>query len=32
MARWKFKFLVSMQRYSKFNKEEHENAELWYSR
>ncbi|KAJ7833141.1 1,3-beta-glucan synthase component-domain-containing protein [Mycena olivaceomarginata] len=32
MARWKFKFLVSMQRYSKFNKEEHENAEFWYSR
>ncbi|KAJ7820122.1 1,3-beta-glucan synthase component-domain-containing protein [Mycena olivaceomarginata] len=32
MARWKFKFLVSMQRYSKFNKEEHENAKFWYSR
>ncbi|KAF9448440.1 glycosyltransferase family 48 protein [Macrolepiota fuliginosa MF-IS2] len=28
MARRKFKFLVSMQRYSKFNKEEHENAEF----
>jgi 1,3-beta-glucan synthase len=32
MARRKFKFLVSMQRYSKFNKEEHENAEFWYFR
>ena len=28
MARRKFKFIVSMQRYSKFNKEEHENAEF----
>jgi 1,3-beta-glucan synthase len=28
MARRKFKFLVSMQRYSKFNKDEHENAEF----
>jgi 1,3-beta-glucan synthase len=28
MGRRKFKFLVSMQRYSKFNKEEHENAEF----
>ncbi|KAF8740913.1 hypothetical protein AX14_006661 [Amanita brunnescens Koide BX004] len=28
MARRKFKFLVSMQRYSKFNKEEQENAEF----
>ncbi len=28
MARRKFKFLVSMQRYNKFNKEEHENAEF----
>ncbi|KAH8833782.1 1,3-beta-glucan synthase [Flagelloscypha sp. PMI_526] len=28
MARRKFKFLVSMQRYTKFNKEEHENAEF----
>ncbi|KAF8240488.1 1,3-beta-glucan synthase [Tricholoma matsutake] len=28
MARRKFKFVVSMQRYSKFNKEEHENAEF----
>lgn len=28
MSRRKFKFLVSMQRYSKFNKEEHENAEF----
>ncbi|EIW79670.1 glycosyltransferase family 48 protein [Coniophora puteana RWD-64-598 SS2] len=28
MARRKFKFLVSMQRYSKFSKEEHENAEF----
>ncbi|KAG8936339.1 1,3-beta-D-glucan synthase [Tulasnella sp. 419] len=28
MARRKFKFLVSMQRYSKFNKEEMENAEF----
>jgi 1,3-beta-glucan synthase len=28
MARRKFKFVVSMQRYSKFNREEHENAEL----
>ncbi|KAJ6591232.1 1,3-beta-glucan synthase [Mycena vulgaris] len=28
MARRKFKFLVAMQRYSKFNKEEHENAEF----
>ncbi|EUC59361.1 1,3-beta-glucan synthase, partial [Rhizoctonia solani AG-3 Rhs1AP] len=27
MARRKFKFVVSMQRYSKFNKEEQENAE-----
>jgi 1,3-beta-glucan synthase len=27
IARRKFKFIVSMQRYSKFNKEEHENAE-----
>jgi 1,3-beta-glucan synthase len=24
----KFKFVVSMQRYSKFNREEHENAEF----
>ncbi|KAH9172763.1 1,3-beta-glucan synthase component-domain-containing protein [Lactarius sanguifluus] len=28
MPRRKFKFVVSMQRYSKFNKEEHENAEF----
>ncbi|TFK46453.1 hypothetical protein OE88DRAFT_1775792, partial [Heliocybe sulcata] len=28
MARHKFKFIVSMQRYSKFNKEEQENAEF----
>lgn len=28
MARRKFKFVVSMQRYSKFNKEEHENVEF----
>ncbi|KAH8833637.1 glycosyltransferase family 48 protein [Flagelloscypha sp. PMI_526] len=28
MARRKFKFLVSMQRYAKFNREEHENAEF----
>lgn len=28
MARRKFKFVISMQRYSKFNKEEHENAEF----
>jgi 1,3-beta-glucan synthase len=28
MAKRKFKFVVSMQRYSKFNKEEHENAEF----
>ncbi|KAH8978530.1 1,3-beta-D-glucan synthase catalytic subunit [Lactarius hatsudake] len=28
MARHKFKFVVSMQQYSKFNKEEHENAEF----
>ena len=28
MARRKFKFIVSMQQYSKFNKEEHENAEF----
>ena len=28
MARRKFKFIVSMQRYSKFNKEEAENAEF----
>ncbi|KII91785.1 glycosyltransferase family 48 protein [Plicaturopsis crispa FD-325 SS-3] len=28
MARRKFKFVVAMQRYSKFNKEEHENAEF----
>ena len=28
MSRRKFKFVVSMQRYSKFNKEEHENAEF----
>ncbi|ESK96966.1 1,3-beta-glucansynthase [Moniliophthora roreri MCA 2997] len=28
MARRKFKFAISMQRYSKFNKEEHENAEF----
>ncbi|KAI0311204.1 1-3-beta-glucan synthase [Amylostereum chailletii] len=28
MARRKFKFIVSMQRYAKFNKEEHENAEF----
>ncbi|KAG9303389.1 hypothetical protein G9A89_013715 [Geosiphon pyriformis] len=28
MARRKFKFLVTMQRYSKFNKEEQENAEF----
>ncbi|TFK52998.1 1,3-beta-glucan synthase [Heliocybe sulcata] len=28
MARRKFKFIVSMQRYSKFNKEEQENAEF----
>ena len=28
MARRKFKFCVSMQRYSKFNKEENENAEF----
>ncbi|CAK5263450.1 unnamed protein product [Mycena citricolor] len=28
MSRRKFKFLVSMQRYSKFNKEEQENAEF----
>ncbi|KAG8850376.1 1,3-beta-D-glucan synthase [Tulasnella sp. 330] len=28
MARRKFKFVVSMQRYSKFNKDEHENAEF----
>jgi len=28
MARRKFKFVVSMQRYSKFNKEEHENAKF----
>ena len=28
MARRKFKFVVSMKRYSKFNKEEHENVEF----
>jgi 1,3-beta-glucan synthase len=28
MARCKFKFVVSMQRYSKFNREEHENMFL----
>jgi 1,3-beta-glucan synthase len=28
MARRKFKFVVSMQRYSIFNREEHENAEF----
>ncbi|KAK0567105.1 1,3-beta-D-glucan synthase [Tilletia horrida] len=28
MSRRKFKFVISMQRYSKFNKEEHENAEF----
>ncbi len=28
MARRKFKFVVSMQRYAKFNQEEHENAEF----
>jgi 1,3-beta-glucan synthase len=28
MGRRKFKFVVSMQRYFKFNKEEHENAEF----
>ncbi|KAF8894605.1 glycosyltransferase family 48 protein [Infundibulicybe gibba] len=28
MARRKFKFTISMQRFSKFNKEEHENAEF----
>ncbi|ESK93794.1 1,3-beta-glucansynthase [Moniliophthora roreri MCA 2997] len=28
MSRRKFKFAISMQRYSKFNKEEHENAEF----
>ncbi|EIN14554.1 1,3-beta-glucan synthase [Punctularia strigosozonata HHB-11173 SS5] len=28
MSRRKFKFIVSMQRYSNFNKEEHENAEF----
>ena len=28
MARRKFKFVVSMQRYSKFNKDELENAEF----
>lgn len=28
MAKRKFKFAVSMQRYAKFNKEEHENAEF----
>jgi len=28
MARRKFKFIVSMQRYSKSNKEEHENAKF----
>jgi 1,3-beta-glucan synthase len=28
MARRKFKFAISMQRFSKFNKEEHENAEF----
>jgi len=28
MTRRKFKFVVSMQRYSKFNQEEHENAEF----
>ncbi|KIL69738.1 glycosyltransferase family 48 protein [Amanita muscaria Koide BX008] len=28
MSRRKFKFTISMQRYSKFNKEEHENAEF----
>jgi 1,3-beta-glucan synthase len=28
MARLKFKFIVSMQRYSKFSKEEHENVEF----
>jgi 1,3-beta-glucan synthase len=28
MARRKFKFVVSMQRYSKFSKDEHENAEF----
>src|SRR6201996_2760326 len=28
MARRKFKFVISMQRYSKFNKEEQENAEF----
>ena len=28
MARRKFKFIVSMQQYSKFNKEEHKNAEF----
>ena len=28
MARQKFKFVVSMQQFSKFNKEEHENAEF----
>lgn len=28
MSRRKFKFVISMQRYSKFNKEEHENTEF----
>jgi len=28
MSRRKFKFVISMQRYSKFSKEEHENAEF----
>ncbi len=28
MSRRKFKYVISMQRYSKFNKEEHENAEF----
>ena len=28
MARRKFKLIITMQRYSKFNKEEHENAEF----
>ena len=29
MVRHKFKFVVLMQWFSKFNKEEHENAEFW---
>ena len=28
MACWKFKFIMSMQRYAKLNQEEHENAEF----